>query len=151
MYATRELDASKAEATSSRMAWLGTTAVTAGILAVAAFLAPDPSGHGTHTQLGLPPCGFLLFTTLPCPGCGLTTAFSHMVRGQLTGAIQANPLGVLLFGVTVGLSALAAVGALVGLPFRDTFQRLHADKVAVGLAVVGIAVWVARLAMSWAG
>ncbi|MGE3821953.1 MAG: DUF2752 domain-containing protein, partial [Isosphaeraceae bacterium] len=43
--------------------------------AVASWLEPDPSGFGTHRQLGLPPCHFAWVTGKPCPTCGMTTAF----------------------------------------------------------------------------
>ncbi|MEJ2421337.1 MAG: hypothetical protein P8018_06370 [Acidobacteriota bacterium] len=35
-------------------AWLGFLAV----MLLAHHLVPDPAGLGTHTELGLPPCGF---------------------------------------------------------------------------------------------
>lgn len=57
---------------------------------LSAWLSPDPRGHGTHQQLGLAPCSFLLFTGRPCPSCGSTTAFAHFVRGQWPSAIEAN-------------------------------------------------------------
>ena len=66
------------------------------MLITAATLTPSGAGHGTHTQLGLPPCGFLVYTGYPCPGCGLTTSFSHMIRLEVFGAIHANPFGILL-------------------------------------------------------
>jgi len=65
-------------------------------------LHPDPSGHGTHTQLGLPPCPSVLLFDRPCPGCGLTTSFAAFVHGQFAFAFHAHPLGPLLYlGITV--------------------------------------------------
>lgn len=66
------------------------------VLGVAVYLHPDSRGLGTHRQLGLGPCGFVLTTGLPCPTCGMTTAFSHTVRGQLIRAFFAQPAGMLL-------------------------------------------------------
>ncbi len=75
-------------------AWV---ALTCGaVLGVALWLHPDPRGLGTHRQLGLGPCGFILTTGLPCPTCGMTTAFAHTVRGQLVRAFLAQPAGMLL-------------------------------------------------------
>ena len=73
------------------------------LLAVAAFLKPDPRGLGTHQQFGLPPCTFRFFFGRPCPSCGMTTSWAHLVRGQLIGALRASVGGTLL-------GALAVVG-----------------------------------------
>ncbi|BBO22910.1 MAG: DUF2752 domain-containing protein [Armatimonadetes bacterium] len=81
--------------------WLGVTIV-------ALFLSPDPRGHGTHTQLGLPPCATAAVTGRPCPGCGLTTSFASTVRGNLAGAWRSNPFGVPLY-LLFTASALASV------------------------------------------
>ena len=53
-----------------------------GLLAVAAWLEPSPTGIGTHQQLGLPPCTFWMLFGRPCPTCGMTTSWAHLVRGQ---------------------------------------------------------------------
>src|SRR5688572_24322979 len=77
-----------------RLVWIGFFGAASAVVVVAALLTPAPIGHGTHTQLGLPPCGFLLFTGYPCAGCGLTTAFAHMVRLEVVAAAHANPFGI---------------------------------------------------------
>ena len=53
------------------------------VLWIATLLQPDPSGIGTHHQLGLNPCGFLTEIGYPCPMCGMTTSFAHYVQLQL--------------------------------------------------------------------
>jgi hypothetical protein len=75
------------------------------VLAIAMWLAPDPRGYGTAEQLGTGPCGVLVMTGLPCPTCGMTTAFAHTVRGQWVRAFLAQPGGFVL--------ALGAMGAAV--------------------------------------
>lgn len=62
-------------------------------------LTPDPTGHGTHRQLGLPPCAFNAATGKLCPSCGLTTSFAAMTRMDLSAATRAHALGPLLFGL----------------------------------------------------
>jgi hypothetical protein len=133
----------------ARAIWTVLFALPTAVFVVAAMLEPDPRGHSTHTQLGLPPCGFLLVTGLPCPGCGLTTSFAHMIRGQIGGAFDANPFGVLLFSATAVFIALAAVGAIRGLSVLDTLFRVHAEKWMLGLAAISIVVWVAKIAQAW--
>ena len=68
----------------------------AGALTAAAMFRPDPRGLGTHEQLGFPPCSFHRLTGVPCPGCGMTTAFAHTVRLQFAQALRANLFGTLL-------------------------------------------------------
>ena len=129
----------------SRTAWFVLFALPMFVVVTATFLSPNPLGHSTHTQLGLPPCGFLATTGLPCPGCGLTTSFSHMVRLQIVGAARANPFGVPLFLVTFATIPLAAVGFWRTLPVLDTLERLHFEKVVVLLAACSIVVWLIRV------
>src|SRR5205085_8465910 len=86
-----------------------------GITAVGAFLKPDPSGHGTHTQLGLPPCPSVLLFSRPCPGCGLTTSFTAMIHGDLPAAFHAHLLGPFLY---LGLTGYALVGGAMWLMRR---------------------------------
>lgn len=131
--------------------WLFLLVSGGAVLAAAVWLTPDPAGHGTHTQLGLPPCGFLVASGLPCPGCGLTTSFSHMARLQVAGAFAANPFGVLLFLVTATGVGVSAVGVVRRWPVIRTLDRLHFEKVVIVLGVGAVAIWGARMASVLAG
>jgi hypothetical protein len=135
----------------SRAVWAFLFVSGAAVLVTAAALSPDPAGHGTHTQLGLPPCGFLLMTGLPCPGCGLTTSFAHMIRLELGGAFAANPLGVLLFSVTALGVVVAGVGMGRSLPVIRTLDRLHFEKVLIVLGVGALLIWLSRVGLTLAG
>ena len=84
------------------------------VLALAARLSPSGRGYGTHQQLGLPPCSFVIVTGLPCPSCGWTTAFAHVAHLQVLQAFRAQPFGALLCLAT----ALAGALAFAGLAFR---------------------------------
>ncbi|MBX3119949.1 MAG: DUF2752 domain-containing protein [Fimbriimonadaceae bacterium] len=87
------------------------------VTGVALFLTPNPNGHGTHQQLGLPPCPSVLVFGRPCPGCGLTTSFTSMVHGQFTHAVQANPFGPILY-LAFTISALVCLyGYVRGIKF----------------------------------
>lgn len=75
--------------------WVGATVA-------ALWLRPDPAGHGTHTQLGLPPCPSTLMFSRPCPGCGLTTSFTATVHLAFVDAWNAHAFGPFLYlGFTV--------------------------------------------------
>ena len=101
---------------------------------------------GSHVALGLPPCGFLLWFELPCPTCGLTTAFAHLARLQLTASLRAHPLGVPLFAAAVGAVPLGLRGALRGDRLSDFVERYQLDRVALGLVIALLATWGARVA-----
>lgn len=73
------------------------------VLGVAFWLSPNEEGSGTHTQLGLPPCGYLVATGRPCLTCGMTTAFAFAVRGRVFRALDANPSGLVLFALLLGV------------------------------------------------
>ena len=78
------------------------------LLIAARIVQPAADGVGTHEQLGLPPCGFRLMFGRPCPSCGMTTSWAHLMRGQLTQAALTHPGGMLL-----GLATLVAAPWLV--------------------------------------
>jgi hypothetical protein len=68
------------------------------IVTIFAFiLQPSSHGHGTHTQIGLPSCPSVTLFDRPCPGCGLTTSWTRLVRGDLSGSFQAHALGPALY------------------------------------------------------
>lgn len=133
----------------SRLTWSVLFALPTAVMITAAWLTPSPHGHGTHTQLGLPPCGFLLFTGYPCPGCGLTTAFSHMIRFEVVGAWMANPFGIALFLASAAFIPFSALGFVRGWGVVAALDRMHAEKVAIVLALLSVMTWVTRVAMQW--
>lgn len=57
---------------------------------------PDPRGFGTHQRFGFAPCVIRNQLSIPCPSCGMTTSFSHFVRGQIRQSAQANTSGLVL-------------------------------------------------------
>jgi hypothetical protein len=84
------------------------------LLAVAAVLKPSPFLIGTHQQLGLPPCSFLILFGIPCPTCGMTTAWAYLMRGELLRAFQANSGGVLLAGLDMTAAPWLVISAVRG-------------------------------------
>jgi hypothetical protein len=105
------------------------------VIWIAHWLTPRKAGHGTHEELGLPPCSFLVRTGYPCPSCGLTTSFAAVVRGSLREALLAHPFGPVLFVGTaaVGLCALAEL--LFG---RDFLRFLRPGAWWAVVALVGL-------------
>jgi hypothetical protein len=134
-----------------RCALLVAAAGLAGLLLVARRLDPDPRGFGTHTQLGLGACAYLSATGRFCPTCGMTTAFSWLVRGRLDCSWQANPAGCLLGILCIPLAAWLVASAVANRPVAS--QTLERPLVNVLVAAVGVSVasWFIRSITSSAG
>ena len=81
---------------------------------LARLLTPDPRSIGTHEQVGLPPCATLVLFHIPCPFCGMTTAFSLMAHGRITEAFLAQPAGAIAALACLAAFLLASVFALSG-------------------------------------
>lgn len=114
-------------------------------LGVAGWLKPSPSGFGTHRQLGLPPCTFVGLFGVRCPSCGMTTSWSHAVRGHWAASVRANAGGAVLAAAAMlagpWLLASAAAGRWLVRPPSDRAIAITA----VGLIVITMLDWVCRL------
>lgn len=119
------------------------------VFSIAAILNPyDPEGrplsHGTHRQLGLPPCLMKQVTGLACPSCGMTTSFSLLMHGEIAAAWQANWAGVIsaLLGLGATLWMLAVV---LNLP-RGSYAVDDAVKwLTITGTIAALVRWVAML------
>lgn len=109
---------------------------------LSAWLSPDPRGHGTHQQLGLAPCSFLLLTGLPCPSCGGTTAFAHFVRGQWPSAVRANAAAFVLALFCAALIPWCGTSAFQG--------RLIAVTDIERTLLIGVVLLTSLFALQWA-
>jgi len=125
--------------------WGIVAAACAGVLAMAAYLTPSPAGMGTHEALGMPPCSFVLNTGLPCPTCGMTTAFSNVVRGRLVAAFLAQPAGMVLCVATIGLLACALYAAATGWTVYVNWDRIGI-RLMMGLGFLILAGWGFKIA-----
>lgn len=115
------------------------------LLATAARLQPSEHGMGTHQQLGLPPCTLVAFMGIRCPSCGMTTSWSHMLRGNVIGAVRANSGGTLLaLAAMIGGPWLLVSGVLGRWALRPPRETL---VLAIGLTIVAVTLidWCWRL------
>ncbi|MDX2146622.1 MAG: DUF2752 domain-containing protein [Planctomycetota bacterium] len=115
------------------------------LLLVASTLKPDAAGHGTHTQLGIPPCGWAVAFRTPCVTCGMTTSFAHFASGQFIQSFLTQPAGALLALAT----SVTFWGALVQAISGSRVDRLAARFLPtralwIALALV-IAAWIYKI------
>ena len=121
-------------------------AALAGLLLLGA-LTPDPDGHGTHEQLGLPACGWMAQYGIPCPGCGVTTALVLFARGRPLAALLEQPFGFALALGALAAAALAVLWQCTGRDLGRTFRRARkAPWILGGAFLMGLA-WLFELAV----
>jgi hypothetical protein len=122
-----------------RMRWWvrgGLVIIALGILlvfSVALHLDPNRDSkvwtEETHRQLGLPQCTFRFVTGMPCPSCGMTTSFAHLVRGDVWDSMRANFAGTFLAVVCLVYLPWTLISVWRGrylwfASLEDTFLRL---------------------------
>ncbi|HVS18519.1 MAG TPA: DUF2752 domain-containing protein [Planctomycetota bacterium] len=128
--------------------WLvlaGAALSLAALVLLGAWFVPASAGHGTHTQLGLPPCSFMELTALPCPGCGVTTAAALAARGEFARAFVTQPFGAAL---TLGMALFPAWALVQALRGRDLGERAPywMNRFTVGAAaLLALGAWIYRL------
>jgi hypothetical protein len=98
--------------------------------------------HGSHTQVGLPACGFYKVTSYPCPGCGLTTSFALIMRGDVESSLIANEAGVFV----AGMSALSLLYFAYASTSGRALTGIGVDKPLVWLVCASVLVVGARYA-----
>jgi hypothetical protein len=121
-----------------------------GLLLMRAVLKPSPLGHGTHEQLGLPPCQMMARFGIPCPGCGVTTAVTHAARGDLWRSFVTQP-----FGFALAIAAMLALPLALGIHFsgRDlyaTLGRWNRRPVWIAILALVVAAWIYKLVVTLA-
>jgi hypothetical protein len=119
--------------------WLGVTCV-------GAWLRPSASGHGTHQELGLPPCPSVLLFDRPCPGCGLTTSWTAFIHGQFAASFHAHALGPLLYLLFTAAALVGGYGWLKGKRVRSDSPVWN--RALIGFTVVFLAYGAGRMALS---
>ncbi len=115
--------------------------VAAAVLALAGWLQPDPSGMGTHAQLGFPPCTWPSAWGIPCPTCGMTTSFALTVRGRWLAAFLAQPVGFLAAVGTIAIVVLAGREAVTGRGWRVNWYRVPPGRVVIAVVILVLAAW----------
>lgn len=115
------------------------------MLILGSLLVPDPSGTGTHTQLHLPPCAFLMVFGKPCPSCGMTTAFALALHGRPLDALVVQPAGVAVLAACFATWLYLPIAWRSRRPFEHLFEHKAFVPMVVSLIVLIMAVWAWRL------
>ncbi|MCK6484327.1 MAG: DUF2752 domain-containing protein [Phycisphaerae bacterium] len=144
------LSASRGRSTRTR--WIGAiiAAASCTVLGFATYLPPSESGVGTHRGLGLPPCGFLLMSGLPCPTCGMTSAFSWMMHGHPVRAFISQPVGALLSLAVMAAAVIGTWMVLGGRRLEVDWYRVSPSAMVMTLAVTFFVGWGVKIALGLA-
>lgn len=123
-------------------------AITASVplfaFALARHLEPNSSGLGTHQQLGLPPCSMRLILGIRCPGCGMTTSWSHFIRGDWHQSL-ATSLGGFLFALLAVWIAFLALRTLFTAQIPGERTQTSITVTAIGIFAISLLQWLYRL------
>ncbi len=128
-----------------RLLALAFTVVSGGLLLFAAILDPASNGLGTHSQLGLPACGWVTLIDTPCPTCGMTTAFAHAADGHLLASLAAQPLGALLALTTAIVFLISGYTALTGSRAVLMLRHLWTARTGWYIAAIVFLAWVYKV------
>jgi len=117
------------------------------VLGVAATLTPSDHYMGTHRQLRLTrhACGFVTSTGLPCPTCGMTTAFAHAVRGEFLAAVHAQAAGFLLALATAATAILGMTAIVTGRRPALNWYRVNPNRLVWWLVGLLVAAWAVKI------
>jgi hypothetical protein len=115
------------------------------MLVTAAVVKPNPTGLGTHTALGMAPCGFQQWSGIPCPSCGMTTSWAWFARGNIAASLWVQPMGTLLavlavFGFWGGLYI-----AISGRPAHQLLWLVPGGYIARWFVTVAILAWIWKI------
>jgi hypothetical protein len=129
----------------SRVAAALVFAASLTLLALAVYLDASPRGMGTHQQLGLPPCGMLMSTGIPCATCGMTTAFSHAAHGRLIESFITQPAGALLALATAIALIVSAWALVTGMSLAPLGSAIWRPRTVFVAAAVVILAWIYKI------
>ena len=119
--------------------------VTGTILGIAAWLTPATEGHGTHEQLGLQPCSWVARFDMPCPTCGMTTAFTHAANGNFVQSFTTQPMGFILVVLTAAGFLLSSYVAMTGSTIGAYFAPIWNARTVWILVALFLAAWVYKI------
>ena len=124
-----------------RLYALGIAIAACILLSIAFILKPADKGVGTHRQLGLPQCGWILAADIPCPTCGMTTAWSHTVRGEFLAALKTQPMGMFLAFVAFLVAIGGFITASTGHSFKPLVYKFPPSRIFILVIILALLAW----------
>ena len=124
-----------------------------GLLVVAWLLPPASRGFGTHQALGLPACSWPARFGVPCPSCGMTTAFALASKGRIVDSFTTQPMGCVL-AIAAGMTFVAAIWTLAtGRTVWPVYERLLGARLAWFAGIAALLAWGYKTALmrGWMG
>lgn len=112
--------------------WLFAVPVAAALLA--ATVQPTDGGFTI--------CGLANCTGVACPGCGMTRAAGHLMRGNIAEALRYHPLVLVAVAELLTAWTIWAAHRAGWIRWR---RRRWVDVALAATAVLFIVVWIARL------
>ncbi|WP_437729372.1 DUF2752 domain-containing protein [Sorangium sp. So ce861] len=108
---------------------------------------------GLLVACGVPLCPFAIVTRHPCPGCGLTRATLALAHGHVAEALRLHPLSPIMAPLVLAAIAYnAAVYVKDGrIAATESVQGAWVTRLGVALAILMVAVWVARFLGAFGG
>ena len=117
------------------------------VLLVAATLTPDANGLGTHTDLGMPQCGWITAFDQPCLTCGMTTSFAAAADGRFLASAAVQPAGAALAVATAAAFWTLLHAAVFGSRITRIFATLWRTRWIILAAAALILAWLYKLAV----
>jgi len=115
------------------------------LLALGVWFTPSPRGLGTHQQLGLPGCGFLARTGVPCVTCGVTTSFTYASHGRMFRSLGTQPLGTVLGVFTAMVWLVSGYALVVGISLGPLGRWLWRPTQFWAVAVLVLVAWAYKI------
>ena len=118
--------------------WRHRLILLAPFIGVAALIAANPSDDGPTV------CPFALCTGMACPGCGMTRAAAHLLRGDFGLAFGYHPL--------IPMVAVQALGGWAWYMLRRTnrvrpMSSRTLNVILIGTAAALVVVWILRMTL----
>lgn len=83
-------------------------------------------------------------TGIPCPGCGLTTSFSHMAHGHIVSGFAAHLMGPPLFLLTLFVALFAPYAIVKKKPLVTLLDSKWSAPVLILSSTLGMLTWMLR-------